>query len=78
MWEISPDERCFAISGGIRTCKPNTQSSSNFCYLGNTTSKPVLGHVFLNSFGVLGLRRAVAIFGGVSSMKRKQENILRE
>ena len=65
MWEISPEERCFSVEGGISTCKSNSLDSSDFCYMGNTTSKPILGNVFLNSFGGLGSQeRAVAIFGG--------------
>lgn len=67
MWELSPDRRCYDVEGGISTCESNIKGKSNYCYLGDTTSRPTLGHVFLNSYNGVGQQeRAVALFGGGS------------
>lgn len=63
LWEISSAGRCAAGDG----CVPSlsTDRENDFCYLGNSFSRPAIGSVYLEDYnGVSKQDRAVAVFGG--------------
>lgn len=63
LWEISHERRCEAEAGCVASSA--TDRSNDFCYLGNTFSRPALGTVYLEGYnGVAKQDRAVAVFGG--------------
>lgn len=68
MWEISNTERCFDVDGNS-TC----ETTSDFQRLGNSYGRPAIGTVFWENNGVLE-ERAVAIFGGGSSIDGESES----
>ena len=63
MWEISHDQRCVA---GV-ACTPSAAGTpkNDYCYLGNSFSRPAIGTVYLEGYGAVAKQdRAVAIFAG--------------
>ena len=63
MWEVSSAGRCEKSKG----CDPSeaTAPKNDFCYLGYSYSRPVVGSVYLEGYGGVSQQdRAVAVFGG--------------
>lgn len=64
LWELDPDKRCY-VTETAAGCADNTAGEEDdFCRLGFTYSRPVLGNVFINTVEFPNQERGVAVFGG--------------